>query len=457
MSTKTRKSWLLGLTAILFIGGAFSMVRKDTSELPVYVQAAARMLNGEEIYRPSEEKPFTYPSFFALPFVVLVPFAEEEAHTVEFSFFGLGRKDIPYRAWDGVFVRLLWFAINLTLLAWALRSVHRMLKSQRRETGPPLQLAWLLIAILAGRHLWAVLANQSHDYLVLLAVLGAGLGAGFGSRTKGELGSGAWVGFGAACKATPLLFLPVQLWQRRFGAAFATISALVLLLLLPELLFPRQDGLLWLEAWQHSFLSKVGPGSPAEAEGAWTKWNILNQNLAGTLYRLSTPVAAEQANRHFFDVSLWAPSANALKYITLAAQAAVLGLILFVTRPSLSRSLEEGELRFRRFGEAGAIACGMVLLSPMSSKSHFCVLLVGTSFCIADLLWRRRDPVLGTLLALVLASGSLTSRELWGGSTSRELLARGSVTWATLLLLLAIGHALQYRRVKVTQSDDKKP
>ena len=88
----------------------------------------------------------------------------------------------------------------------------------------------------------------------------------------------------------------------------------------------------------------------------------------------------------------------------------------------------------------------MVLLSPMSSKSHFCVLLIGAAFCVADFLWRRRDPVLGMLLALVFAAGSLTARDLWGGSMSRELLARGSVAWSALLLLLAVAHVLQHRR-----------
>jgi hypothetical protein len=79
----------------------------------------------------------------------------------------------------------------------------------------------------------------------------------------------------------------------------------------------------------------------------------------------------------------------------------------------------------------------MVLLSPMSSKSHFCVLLVPVAFCVAELLYRRRSVVVALLLGFVFVTGTLTTRELVGRDLGRELLARGSVTWSAFALLVA--------------------
>ena len=52
-----------------------------------------------------------------------------------------------------------------------------------------------------------------------------------------------------------------------------------------------------------------------------------------------------------------------------------------------------GQSIVERLGEAGLIACGMVLLSPMSSKSHFCVLLLPIAFCCYAYLHHRRSGV----------------------------------------------------------------
>src|SRR5438105_3366952 len=74
-----------------------------------------------------------------------------------------------------------------------------------------------LVLLLAGRHVLSPLENQSHDLVVLLCVVLANE-----ARCTGQdVAAGWWAGLGAALKATPLLFLPVFLWQRRFRAAAA--------------------------------------------------------------------------------------------------------------------------------------------------------------------------------------------------------------------------------------------
>lgn len=413
--------WLLALAVAVLVGvGLKSSLVKGTSEVPVYTTAAARMLDGEAIYRPDEDKPFTYPPFFAVPFMPLARLGSDVA-------------------------RALWFLANVAMLGFVLlvlaRNVRPTMRSARRHgRGPPLWLFWVVVLVLAARHIAAVFANQSHDFVVLVALTLIAVASG---RSR-DAQAGAWAGFGAACKATPLLFVPVFVLQKRFLAALIGTGVTVLLLLLPDWITPQRSGSSWLWSWYETFLSQIEPGQTAEASGAWGRWNILNQNLTGTLWRLSRP--PEITSPAHFDVRIWNPSDTTLRAVSYIAQAVVLGLIAFATRASLTTDVAAREVKIRRLGEVGLVACGMVLLSPMSSKSHFCVLLLPITFCTLDLLYRRFDTVLAVLLAIAFLAGTFATKGVWGKNIGNEILARGSVTWCALALLLASAHALFYRR-----------
>jgi hypothetical protein len=148
-------------------------------------------------------------------------------------------------------------------------------------------------------------------------------------------------------------------------------------------------------------------------------------------------------------VSLWQPGRPLLQGLTIVAQLAVLSWVLLVTRSSLARGLGGERLAIRRLGEAGAVLCGMVLLSPMSSKSHFCVLVVPSAFCLAALLHDRRSPLAWALLGFAAILGTTTSKGVIGSSLGNEFLARGSVTICALAILLATG-LLLLRRPQAT-------
>ncbi|MFN6195351.1 MAG: glycosyltransferase 87 family protein, partial [Planctomycetota bacterium] len=87
-------------------------------------------------------------------------------------------------------------------------------------------------------------------------------------------------------------------------------------------------------------------------------------------------------------------------------------------------------------GEVGAFACGMLLLSPMSSKSHFCVWVFPVAFLAEGVLRGRRDA-LATALFVAAAVVGLLAKDLLGKSLGNVVLAYGNATWATVLLLLA--------------------
>ena len=422
-SSRVRTLLLAGLV-LAVLGGLVPFLRKRTSELPVYVKGAARMAEGLEIYRPDEPKPFTYPPFFALPFLPLVPLSAPLA-------------------------RSLWYFFNVGLLLWIFRRLHRRLAAWKGGIDPPgirsisILVFWVSVILVAGRHLSAVFENQSHD-LIILGLLVLSLEGPSRAGARGGALDGGALGTAAACKATPLIFAPVLFWQRRWKALAGFTGALLLATLLPDLLFPRQDGRFWAQAWFSTFLSGLEPGSAADRGGAWSAWNYLNQSLSGSLHRLFTKVGATN-DPHVFDVSLADLPRAWLKVLNLGAQGAVLGLLFLGTRRRDLPAESRGDRWFRRLGETGLGACAMVLLSPMSSKSHFCVLLLPAAYCIADFFWRSRDRIVLSLLLAAFASGSLTAKGLLGAKVGNLVLAHGSVTFSALALFLATAHVLHHR------------
>jgi len=387
-------------------------VRYD-GELTTYLYGAQRMIDGREIYRPLELSPFSYPPAAAIPFMPLL---------------GLGR----------IAKVVAWFLISVALVAGSVFILARMVARWIPERGRrprPVWLFWLAVAVLAGRHVAAALENKSHDvYMLLFLVLIAR------SAAAGRvLGAAAMAGVGAAFKATPWLFLPTFALQRRFKAVAVMIAVAAVLYLLPDLLWPRDDGGSWAKAWVTTFVMHVSPGAVAAHGHTWTPWNPLNQSLAGTLSRLTTAPGSRSVNVWPVNPATLGP--GALKLVTLFAQGAVFALLLWATRRrrnnSAGDSATRSDVAFRRFGEVGAVACAMLLLSPMSSKSNFCVLLVPMTFCAIGYFYRGGGRALGIQLLLVALIGNLTAKGVLGTKAGTIALSCGSVTLCTLLTLTA--------------------
>lgn len=413
----------LGIAAFL-VGCAFFLLLRKDSELPVYMAAAQRMALGEPIYL-DEPRAFTYPPLFALPFVpmLLVPEAAQPP---------------------------LWYLVNFAALAVLVARLHRLVKPVLAAfpalRAPSVWIFWLLVALLSGRHIVTILERRSHDLLVFLCAFLA-VDALCSGRSKA---SGMLAGLGAALKATPLLFAPVFLWQRRFMAFACLILALVAGLLLPDLLCPAQDGSLWIASWHRTFLSSIQPGESANSS-AWMPWWELNQSMAGTVHRwFARPTPR---NGELPDISLVLLDRNGLKILTLACQLAVAAWLFWLTRPRVTRRLSGGELRFAQFGQGAMMLTAMVLLSPTSIKTHFCVLLAPIVFCLADFLYRRRDPFVGLALVVTLVLGALTARELCPRKLADWTLVAGSITWSALALYAATGRIILQRvRIALAES-----
>ncbi len=378
--------------------------------MPVYTLAGERLAASQEIYRASDPKPFTYPPFFAVPFV--------------------SSPTTPLHPPRPAAAYLAWYLLNVLCLCIVIGVIHRHLVAAFHDRLNR-WLFWAIVAVLAGRNVASVFGNHSHDLLVFLPIA---LGVDQFCRHR-DRRAGVWFGIAAACKATPLLFVLPFAMSRNWRALTIMLASAAVATLLPDLLFPRTDGQLWVAAWLKTFVFNLKPGGPADA-GPWAADSILNQSLAGTLHRLfATPAAL-----------LVDAGAAGSRTIVYAGLLGVLALTAIVQR-ALPASTAPADRAAFRFGQAASIVCGMVLLSPMSSKAHFCVVLLPVAFCVQQmLLHRSRSQML--MLALFGVINTASSKDLIGKDAGDSLLAFGPVTWATLLALLATAWQLQSTRCR---------
>ena len=407
------KTLSIGLAVLALLALSLGyFYKKGEGELPVYTTAIERMVDGSEIYRRDDGKAFTYPPFAAVPFLPFLALPTEL------------RPALWYLAYIGVFFYV-FRRLHLLVVDWLPGEGNR---KQRR-------IFWIILMLLVARHLSSVFESKANDILMLLLMFEA---ARLAADQRYRL-VGMWAGVAAAFKATPWLFLPILVWQRRFIAATILVAAAVAAHLIPDLLFPRSEGGSWTMSWYSTFLSDVSVDKPVDAEGAWTAWNHLNQSLSATLYRLSTPF--DPAAVHALNINLWALEGKSLSVLNIAAQLTVLLLVVIATKPIANST------GLQRFGQVGAVLCGMLLLSPMSSKSHFAVLIVPLSFCVMEFLRDPRRRVIGIHLGIVFVVGTLTSKGIIGKDLGNQVLALGSITWITLATLTASTYALHRKPI----------
>ncbi|MBC8309649.1 MAG: DUF2029 domain-containing protein [Planctomycetes bacterium] len=283
---------------------------------------------------------------------------------------------------------------------------------------------WCTVALVVGRYVTSPVENYSHDIVIAGFVF---LAIRLWANQKEGTG-GAVMGVAAACKATPLLFFPFLLLQRRWKAAIVMGIVTVIVFKIPDYLFTKNVG-----SWSGYWFSLV-TNSLNQVEGTtkvsnWTVWNQLNQSLAGTIVRLfSTPTIS---NKDAVDIHLIVLQPQTIKWIIFVSRVAILGILVaaLYKRPQVP-------MKMRRFCEGAMIVCGMLLLSPMSSKAHFFLLLLPAVLMVRFFIWEHRDWIIGSILIVMFVYGTLSVKDLIGKEAGHAVLATGSVTWCTLLAML---------------------
>ena len=275
------------------------------------------------------------------------------------------------------------------------------------------ELFWLRLfaLLLSAKLILAVFENQAYDALVLVAVL-IGL---FALSEDRPLAAGAGLALAAALKATPLIFLPYLLWKRYFAAAAAFVLVYALASLLPDLLFAPAGGPGYFSTW----LGEVaGPSLGINPVGApfafWDRANILNHSLRGAV----SLNVDEAHHRSLFEAAL---------AFADGCFVVLVGTLLAVSPRRPQAIAIDGSL----------LLIAMLMLSPMTSRSHYVALLLPYMTLLA-LNWRdQRTGRLGRAVLLIsFALVTLAGNDAVGQVFTVWAYRHSAMVLGTLVLLI---------------------
>lgn len=396
-----RRRSALVAAIVFFAAMSWSFVRRGSeSEFNVcYLRAATRMQAQQAIHR-DEPVAYAYPPAMAM---LVMPLAK-----------------LPASIALGV-----WYLINVIAVSTVAAGSWQLIggSSILRLEGRWLAVFWLAV-LLSFRFVSAPLENQQFD-AVIAALVVAGCLCLRGER---PLAGALWLGAAAAMKCTPLLFAPYLVWRGRLKAACLMTLVAVALNRAPDFVWPQASGQSYLGDWCGMYLAKVGRAAP----GVWDSDLVLNQSLSGLVNRFAQAGLPLSIDRLPSGTAALAPqTVAAIRWLTYGVSLTLLALTAWrFGRPGASRSPHD------ICAEAAAIVCLMLLLSPMSSKAHY-VVLVLPCMLFARALIERRHAGLRLLLPLLLITGPLTSKGLTGKTLGDLTLAWGFPTWFALALLAA--------------------
>jgi hypothetical protein len=352
-----RPPYLFGFAVLLALMAVPLCLRRPADWNTVYVPAAARLLAGESIYQDG----FVYPpvnALLAVPVLKLSPVA-------------------------GTFV---WYAASALGLLVLIRGAW-MLSGSKTDQGPPRH-DWLIL--IAGctcgmPFAFDCLSNRQTD----LGVAGLTLAGCLALWAGRDVRAGAWFGLAAGLKCTPLLWAPYLLVRRRFRAAAVIAAVAVGVNLLPDLLFPNA-GASRLSQWRDAFITPM-----------------TNHSLAGVCYRWLTLDRVVVDGRATDRVSPKRVSPSTLKLAVYGADAALVlaAVVVALRRPGRGERSDVLEYCL--------VLLLMLLLSPQSSKPHFCTLML-PGFCLARTALVRRDVAGGLIVAAAVGCALLSNKDLWG-------------------------------------------
>ncbi len=293
-----------------------------------------------------------------------------------------------------------------------------------KHTFKKTALFWLIVAMIVGRYVVSPIENYSHDLLVAALVF---LAIRCWANQKEKRG-GIAIGIATACKATPLLFLPFLILQRRWQASLLMVIAMIIAFFIPDVFFPRDSGT-WAGHWFSLVLNSLHITDGANSVVHWSTWNQLNQSISGTIERLfSFPL---NPGKDAIDVHIMSLSTQTISILVNTIRLGVIGILfLAMYKPSSS------PIVFRRFCEGALLVCAMLLLSPMSSKAHFFLLILPAAVMVQFYLWEKKDWIITGIFIIMFLYGTLTVKDLVGTHIGHAVLATGSVTWCTFLAML---------------------
>jgi hypothetical protein len=369
------------------------LTREDSEWEEVYVVAARHLREGPDIYSDGNSYP-PFATLLALPASFLAP--------------GL--------------LRWTWLLVNLAGLVVMVRGAWHSAGGGPLQgaTGTPRgeHIAALMGLVCGAGYLHNCLAHQQTD-VVIGALLVLGCLALARSRS---MVAATCFGIAAAIKCTALLWIPYLVWRRRPLAALWVGIVPMVLSLLPNLVSSPPSGGLWLGEYANRFLRPLTTAD--HVVGTWGSDIIYNQSLAGAAQRWliadrDQPVTPE-----------------VLRLIVLGVEGVLVGTSLWVCGAPFRRVDSAAGRGFAyESSEHALVLVLMLLLSPMSSKAHFGVLLV-PGFLVARAAALSGSKLLWGCILLSTMLACVSHKDFLGEDGYTLMLWYGAATWEALVLWL---------------------
>jgi hypothetical protein len=368
LATRRRLFWcaaLAALAATIYV----ARIRHEMIDFLTWRQAVVRALDGEPLYRVSDgHYQFKYFPAFALvmaPFGILGPEAG----------------------------KLLWFSVEVVLLACLIRWSVAALPGRRRSRAV---LVSVTVVLMAKFYAHELLLGQTN--LLLGALL---VGALLCVRDR-PLAAGALVGAAVFVKPYALILTPWLLVHRGGRAAAAAAAVIIAGLLLPVVVYGWGGNLELLDGWRRTVVDSTSPNllgnDNVSIAAMWAKWLGIGPPAAG------------------------------LAWLTIAAAA---GLAIAVSH--------------RRTAVADADylewALLLLLIPLVSPQGWDYVLLLGTPavMCLVDR-WRELGTGWRWGLGAALALMGLTMFDLMGRQLYGQFMALSVVSVCALAIAVGLLH-----------------
>ena len=336
---------------------------------------------------------------------------------------------------------VLWYLINiacggvLIVRGWSLAGGPPLVGMPRRW------LAIFAIAMLLNlRYTIAPLQHQQFDLVIAACVVTGGMLLGRGR----DRWAGVWLGIAAAMKCTPLIFAPYLIWRRKFVAAGLLVAWPPGSTCCPmwSTRSSRAGSICTIgstrsPAWRRGKARAPGtpsrrrtnrwparsPAGPARrGAGWWSTKAICRPRRLGSARPCSAPA--------------WA--CCSLRCGVAAGR---------FSRPRCCRPTRRGLCRSSRSRSAWrwhAGVCLMLLLSPMTGKAHFAIMLL-PCFLVTRALFERRSRALAVLFGLICLCGPLTTKGVWGKELGGQMLFWGLPTFYVVAALASLWIMLGWR------------
>jgi alpha-1,2-mannosyltransferase len=395
------RRWPLWAAAMVAIAAYYPFFIKREAGLSIFSAAAECMWRGEtplHCYEGLNGLLFVYPPFFALlmtPLTLLPMWLRE----------------------------VIWYLIIVGTLTASLQLCEELARRlfPGLWTNRELALFRILTFVLIAKFILAVLENQAFDSIALTFILLGVLALVSGRSAY----AGASLAVAASLKVTPLIFLPYLVWKRRFMAAAIFVSVVVLLTSLPDILLPPKT-----ESHTISWVREVLL-APFFADRVplmfWVTNSPLNQSIQAAITRILS--GTDHSNDFMRVLGLMRS-----QQFTLIVRG-LMSIYLFGIGAMMFKSLKRDRLIPV---DAALLIISGLLLSPVSSKSHFIGLMLAYAILAAALV---RTPSASNVSALLVSFFllSLSANDLVGKSFSEWSLWNNLPVFGAFVLVAQLG------------------